>query len=184
MTSSVPASHVCTLERSYDDGDLWQCSCGMFWAPLRGELLSIRTVRPALLRRLREHRQSVQWGDYDDLADAVRHAAARARAQREIQRDLARARWARLQAAKRAKGRRIVREMILARPCAYCGGEATQVDHIVPVALGGTDDRRNLAPACGRCNVEKGNRTPEQWKAWRLNRSRSWPPMASRLAPT
>jgi 5-methylcytosine-specific restriction endonuclease McrA len=177
MSSPVPVAHVCTLEHSYQDGNLWQCSCGTFWAPVRGKLLNIRTVNPRLLRRLDEHRQSIGWGDYSDLADAVRHAAVRDRAQREIQRDLARMRWARLQAAKRAKGRRIVREMILSRPCAYCGGEAEHVDHVVPVTLGGTDAMRNLAAACAPCNIEKSDRTPDEWKAWRLNRGRSWPPV-------
>jgi 5-methylcytosine-specific restriction endonuclease McrA len=36
-------------------------------------------------------------------------------------------------------------------------GEAT-LEHIVPQARGGTDDVRNLAVACGRCNREKGKR--------------------------
>lgn len=177
MTSPVPGGHVCTLERSYDGGDFWQCRCGTFWAPLRGELLSIRTVNPALLSRLRDHQHSIMWGDYSSLAEAVRHAAERDRVQRGLQRDLARMRWTRLQQRKRAKGRRILREMILSRPCAYCGGKADQVDHVVPILLGGTDAVRNLAASCGPCNVEKSNRTPDQWKAWRLARGRSWPPV-------
>lgn len=38
------------------------------------------------------------------------------------------------------------------------------VDHIVPLDQGGhPTDRANLAGCCHRCNVDKGNRTPEQW---------------------
>jgi 5-methylcytosine-specific restriction endonuclease McrA len=40
--------------------------------------------------------------------------------------------------------------------CAYCGGHADQVDHVVPVFAGGSDKRENLVAACGRCNREKG----------------------------
>jgi 5-methylcytosine-specific restriction endonuclease McrA len=43
-------------------------------------------------------------------------------------------------------------------PCHYCGNPATSVDHIIPKALGGTDDRANLAPACARCNSSKRDR--------------------------
>lgn len=42
------------------------------------------------------------------------------------------------------------------RSCYRCGGYANTVDHIVPVALGGTHDIRNLRPACGRCNSSTG----------------------------
>jgi hypothetical protein len=36
---------------------------------------------------------------------------------------------------------------------------AWQVDHIVPKALGGSDEDHNLAPACIPCNQEKGHET-------------------------
>lgn len=42
-------------------------------------------------------------------------------------------------------------------PCFYCGDElADTVDHMVPVAGGGTDDRSNLVSACWPCNELKG----------------------------
>jgi len=57
--------------------------------------------------------------------------------------------------------------------CQYCRFyfEADQltVDHIVPRAMGGTDQRRNLASACRRCNDEKGARDPREF--WRTK----WP---------
>ncbi len=48
--------------------------------------------------------------------------------------------------------------------CGYCGrqqadlgeGEFLQVDHIVPVANGGTNEPENLCVACSTCNEGKG----------------------------
>lgn len=39
--------------------------------------------------------------------------------------------------------------------CTYCGEPATSIDHIVPISRGGTGERENLTPACGRCNSRK-----------------------------
>lgn len=43
--------------------------------------------------------------------------------------------------------------------CRWCGrpaGETTlEVDHILPISAGGTDDLDNLAPSCGECNAGK-----------------------------
>src|ERR1041385_2021357 len=70
-----------------------------------------------------------------------------------------------------------VRREVLDACCAYCGDPfPTEVDHIVPVTQGGTADRENLAPACGPCNGEKLDFTPEEWKAWRLEMGWCWPP--------
>ena len=60
-----------------------------------------------------------------------------------------------------------IRARILKRDayrCRYCGGEATHVDHVLPVDQGGTDSPDNLVAACQHCNIAKGNRTPGQWK--------------------
>lgn len=47
--------------------------------------------------------------------------------------------------------------------CVYCGAtaqdERLMVDHIVPVAAGGSDDRENLATACAPCNLGKSDRS-------------------------
>lgn len=48
--------------------------------------------------------------------------------------------------------------------CVYCGENAAEVDHVVPIVQGGTNDPRNLAAACRRCNREKWDMTPEQWE--------------------
>lgn len=45
--------------------------------------------------------------------------------------------------------------------CRYCGGSAPdvvlQVDHVTPVALGGSDDPANLVAACKDCNTGKSS---------------------------
>ena len=46
--------------------------------------------------------------------------------------------------------------------CVYCGAPAAHMDHLVPKAQGGTDDPANLVPACAKCNLTKGARTPEE----------------------
>lgn len=49
--------------------------------------------------------------------------------------------------------------------CRYCGGSAPDVkltvDHVVPVALGGTDDPSNLVAACVDCNAGKSSVPPD-----------------------
>lgn len=54
------------------------------------------------------------------------------------------------------------------RRCAYCPrvlrrNEMT-ADHIKPRSLGGYDKWRNIAPACAKCNSEKGNTTVEEFR--------------------
>lgn len=49
--------------------------------------------------------------------------------------------------------------------CRYCGASAPDVkltvDHVVPVALGGTDDATNLVTACQPCNAGKTSSAPD-----------------------
>lgn len=47
------------------------------------------------------------------------------------------------------------RDVIASDPCVYCGGSAGTVDHLRPIALGGTNCWMNLAPACVTCNNQK-----------------------------
>lgn len=54
---------------------------------------------------------------------------------------------------------RRMREEVFAakgRTCVYCGGFADEVDHVVPVKIGGVDAIDNLVPACRSCNRRKG----------------------------
>lgn len=43
--------------------------------------------------------------------------------------------------------------------CHYCGATGKlEVDHIIPLAAGGTNDMSNLVAACPHCNRSKGAR--------------------------
>ena len=42
--------------------------------------------------------------------------------------------------------------------CVYCGEAAEEIDHIIPLCLGGIDDDRNKVPVCKKCNLRKGGR--------------------------
>lgn len=46
--------------------------------------------------------------------------------------------------------------------CAYCGGPADTVDHILPRSRGGSSSWLNLVAACGDCNARKADRTPAE----------------------
>ena len=41
--------------------------------------------------------------------------------------------------------------------CSYCGAKATEIDHIIPRAKGGSNSTYNLTPACRSCNEKKSN---------------------------
>ena len=49
--------------------------------------------------------------------------------------------------------------------CRYCGASAPDVkltvDHVTPVALGGSDDPTNLVTACAACNAGKTSSSPD-----------------------
>lgn len=49
--------------------------------------------------------------------------------------------------------------------CAYCNKFLKEItlDHLKPIADGGTHQAPNICLACPQCNGVKGNRTPEQW---------------------
>jgi hypothetical protein len=51
-----------------------------------------------------------------------------------------------------------LRLRILARDgytCSYCGDVANEVDHIIPLKRGGSDDPDNLVACCRTCNIKK-----------------------------
>lgn len=57
------------------------------------------------------------------------------------------------------------REGVLRRDgfrCAYCGGVATTLDHVLPRCRGGRDGWENTVAACRDCNGRKGDRTPAE----------------------
>lgn len=48
--------------------------------------------------------------------------------------------------------------------CAFCGGKATTIDHVLPRSKGGKNSWKNTVSACSPCNNRKADRTPEQAK--------------------
>lgn len=48
------------------------------------------------------------------------------------------------------------------RRCAYCGGDAATIDHVLPVSRGGKNTWLNTVAACAWCNQRKGDRTPAE----------------------
>lgn len=58
--------------------------------------------------------------------------------------------------------------------CAYCGEEATTLDHVVPLSRDGAHSIDNIVPACRPCNSGKHARTPEEWRKAKTNRKVSY----------
>ena len=44
------------------------------------------------------------------------------------------------------------------------------IDHIIPRSRGGKNTWKNLVTCCSRCNVTKGNKTPNEWGVKLINR--------------
>lgn len=60
--------------------------------------------------------------------------------------------------AVRAKVWRTYGRICYSRKSPDCTGVATQIDHVIPWAEGGTDDIENLRPTCLPCHDEKSER--------------------------
>lgn len=63
-----------------------------------------------------------------------------------------------------------LRQSIMARDgssCVYCGCQEGpfHIDHVIPVAKGGTDDPANLTVACAPCNLSKSDKLVEEWQS-------------------
>lgn len=61
--------------------------------------------------------------------------------------------------------------------CAYCGGVASEWDHLHPLVkdkkpTGYISEIHNLVPSCGKCNQSKGNK---EWKTWMLSNAKLSP---------
>ena len=61
---------------------------------------------------------------------------------------------------------RLSRHSVLARDChtcQYCGSTRDlTIDHVLPRWTGGTNSWDNLVTCCRKCNLKKGDKTPEQ----------------------
>ena len=51
--------------------------------------------------------------------------------------------------------------------CVYCGDrpEVLHCDHVVPFSKGGRSEPSNLVASCAPCNISKGARSVEEWRA-------------------
>jgi 5-methylcytosine-specific restriction enzyme A len=69
-----------------------------------------------------------------------------------------------------------LRTRVLAeQPLCRCGAPATEVDHIMAKAFGGTDDRSNLRGVCHRCHIDKTATDSRLGKARKAAGSSSFP---------
>ena len=48
--------------------------------------------------------------------------------------------------------------------CAFCDGAAETVDHVIPLARGGSNYEGNLIPACRRCNSARSDLLISEWR--------------------
>jgi 5-methylcytosine-specific restriction endonuclease McrA len=80
------------------------------------------------------------------------------------------AKFARRRAVARGANGRCTAEQIAERAkvygevCAYCGGKYETIDHVIPLARGGSNWPANLRPACKRCNSSKGDKLLSEWR--------------------
>lgn len=74
--------------------------------------------------------------------------------------------------AKRANGGSFTEEQIAQLhewqnyKCIYCGADISKkydIDHFIPIKLGGTSDITNIFLACHKCNCSKGAKHPFKW---------------------
>jgi len=64
--------------------------------------------------------------------------------------------------------------------CYYCGGDAQQADHVIPISKGGDPMAlENMVACCKRCNSAKGNRPQAAF----LATSDTPPVFASSISP-
>jgi 5-methylcytosine-specific restriction endonuclease McrA len=71
----------------------------------------------------------------------------------------------------------LTRRAVFARDggrCAYCGGAAATIDHVVPRSRGGRHEWDNVVAACHRCNHVKGDRHVGEL-GWRLRHAPGQP---------
>lgn len=51
--------------------------------------------------------------------------------------------------------------------CLKCGStENLEIDHVVPLSLGGSNEQSNWQVLCKSCNCSKGNRNTEDYRFW------------------
>lgn len=58
---------------------------------------------------------------------------------------------------------------LLAKSCAYCNEQSTEIDHIIPLLRGGSHSIGNLIGACKSCNNSKGPKTIMEWRVFKMS---------------
>ena len=66
----------------------------------------------------------------------------------------------------RGRGFRVNRRGVFRRDkyeCVYCGSnKELTIDHVIPRSRGGKNSWTNLVTCCQKCNLKKGNKTPDE----------------------
>ena len=58
-------------------------------------------------------------------------------------------------------GQREARREMFGGLCWICKSPATELDHVIPIKLGGSNFSANLRPICKICNSHKGSKHPK-----------------------
>lgn len=72
-------------------------------------------------------------------------------------------------AAKKGNGRYAITrkdlQKLYAQPCIYCGSKQNiEIDHVIPIARGGTHGIGNLTSACRKCNRSRQDKLIMEWR--------------------
>lgn len=58
-------------------------------------------------------------------------------------------------------------QRLYSQPCIYCGANSQiEIDHVIPIARGGTHGIGNLISACQTCNRSKQDKFVMEWRIW------------------
>jgi len=111
---------------------------------------------------------------------------ARSKAHAQANPDMVRARSARYQAKKNrwAPTEELKAQLVKEQAglCVCCGEKLAgdlDVDHLTPVAQGGTNDESNLVIVHRKCNQEKSSKTFVEYLAWRKRVGLDWPELTT-----
>lgn len=112
--------------------------------------------RPCWRDYYRAHRREKPW---------IHRAAHKKHWETSEYRKVAKRMRAKIQMARKrgALGQPHAKDMIehfkkLGNRCFYCPGPFEEVDHVIPIKRGGTNELSNLVPSCRRCNRLKSDR--------------------------